>query len=204
MRYLSTLLLLPLLTQVGCHRVCGGWAPIWVNADCVEPRPVGFDTARPDTDDVPDDTDISDTSDTSEPACEVEFDLLLNGANSATVVAGSDVELKAVIRNTSSASIILSVIEPCPDGLARFSGLPIGQDYYGTCADGICENTGDIVTHSLGAGAEMVVTTVVDLGGDTCNTNVDAGAYDLSFTLPLSTATQPSFCDAPIATLTVQ
>ncbi|TNE84841.1 MAG: hypothetical protein EP330_27955 [Deltaproteobacteria bacterium] len=167
-------LLLTLVSMTGCHRVCGVWSPIWVQADCaIVPVP---------------------EVDSGFAGCDATLTVEVDGGFSQTASPDGQVALTGVLQNITDAPITFTVTEPCPDGLVRFEGLGAGYDYYGSCVAGVCANTGEVTTYTLDPGESLGSATTLHLGGDTCNDAVGLGTYEISGSLPLTDAAQPTIC----------
>ncbi len=182
MRTVSVLAAVPVLLLAGCHRTCGTWAPIWLQADC---------GVLPVTEEV------------TGPGCALMVEVSVDGASSASASADAEVALAASVTNVVGRDVTFTVFEPCPDGLVTFGGLGDGYDYYGSCLAGACQGSGEPVSHTLAPGEAMDVSATLLTAGDACNAPVDAGDYEIFGSLPLTDGPQPTVCERP-ATLTVE
>ncbi len=93
--------------------------------------------------------------------------------------------VRPLVRNYALDAVEITYTSRCPDGPALLNGLADGFDYYGTCAAGICEQTGmpetvRIDRDWLGPLARF------DPAGDECNAPIAPGTYMLRATFPLT------------------
>ncbi|NUN14364.1 MAG: hypothetical protein HUU55_12105 [Myxococcales bacterium] len=132
--------------------------------------------------------------------CEVELRIRLAGTVFLATQVGIPVPLTARLRNLTDTVKTVTVSDPCPNGVAMFSGLPQGYDYYQTCTAGACQGNLPPVVFTLQPKEELVIaTTTINSPDDPCNQPLPKQTYDLLFSLPLTDAAQPNLCGPAIA-----
>ncbi len=103
--------------------------------------------------------------------------------------------------NFTGEDIVLNSTERCPDDQAIFRGLPEGFDYYDTCADGICEDTGQPVALTIPANGELHLGTTVPLRfvgenpNNECSGLIPAGSYEIRYDLLANNSDTARVCN---------